>query len=69
VSAIKWVKVASGAGRAWKWAWSVGPGLAGAAGLSSAAGGLVQTFAGAGGVWAGVGLASVFMLIIDLKGN
>jgi len=36
--------------------------------VSAGVGGLVQVFAGAGGLWAGVLMAGVFAIAIDLKG-
>jgi hypothetical protein len=38
------------------------------AAVSSGVGGVVQTFAGAGGLWAGLVVAGVFAIAIDLKG-
>jgi hypothetical protein len=36
--------------------------------VSAGIGGVVQTFAGAGGLWAGLLVAGVFAIAIDLKG-
>lgn len=55
-------------GSAIRWAWHVGPAVAGMAAVSVAAGGLVQTFAHAGGVYVGLAVAGVFAIAIDLKG-
>ena len=67
-SAFRWPALAAAAGTAVRWAWGVGPGILGAAGISIAAGGLVQTFAHQGGVWVAVAVASLFALAIDLRG-
>lgn len=59
---------AGAAGKAVRWGWHVGPAVAGMGAVSAAAGGIVQTFAGAGGVWCGLFIAGVFAIAIDLKG-
>jgi len=55
-------------GGAIRWAWHVGPAVAGMAAVSVAAGGIVQSFAHAGGVYVGLAVAGLFLIAIDLKG-
>ena len=64
-SAVKGV-VAAGSGI--RWAWHVGPAVFGMAGVSVGVGGIVQTFAGAGGLFVGLVVGGVFAIAIDLKG-
>lgn len=59
---------AGAAGKAILWGWKIGPAVAGMAAVSAGIGGVVQTFAGGGGVWAGLIVAGVFGIAIDLKG-
>jgi len=59
---------AAAAGKAVLWGWKIGPAVAGMAAVSAGIGGIVQTFAGAGGLWAGILVAGVFGIVIDLKG-
>jgi hypothetical protein len=59
---------AGAAGKAVRWGWHVGPAVAGMCAVPAGIGGLVQTFAGAGGLWAGLLVAGVFAIAIDLKG-
>lgn len=56
------------AGKAIRWGWHIGPAVTGMGAVSAAIGGLVQTFAGTGGLWAGLFVAGVFAIAIDLKG-
>jgi hypothetical protein len=60
--------LAGAAGKAVRWGWKVGPAVAGMGAVSAGIGGTVQTFAGAGGVWAGLIVAGLFGIAIDLKG-
>lgn len=55
-------------GSAIRWGWNIGPAVAGMAAVSAGIGGVVQTFAGAGGIWVGVLVGGVFAIAIDLKG-
>lgn len=59
---------AAGVGKAVRWGWNIGPAVAGMAAVSVGAGGIVQAFAGTGGVWVGLVVAGVFGIAIDLKG-
>jgi hypothetical protein len=59
---------ADAAGKAVLWGWRIGPAVAGMGAVSAGIGGIVQTFAGGGGVWAGLVVAGVFGIAIDLKG-
>lgn len=56
------------AGKVIRWGWHVGPAVTGMGAVSAAIGGLVQTFAGTGGLWAGLFAAGVFAIAIDLRG-
>ena len=56
------------AGQGIRWAWHVGPAVAGMAAVSAGVGGIVQTFAGGGGVFVGLVVAGLFAIAIDLKG-
>jgi hypothetical protein len=56
------------AGMAIRWGWHVGPAVAGMAAVSAGVGGIVQTFAHAGGVFVGLVVGGAFCLAIDLKG-
>lgn len=62
------VSGAVAAGKAIRWGWHIGPAVCGMGAVSAGIGGLVQTFAGAGGVWCGLVVAGVFAIAIDLKG-
>jgi hypothetical protein len=55
-------------GHAIRWAWHVGPAVAGMGAVSAGAGGIVQSFAHAGGVFVGLVVAGLFAIAIDLKG-
>lgn len=59
---------AAAAGSAIRWGWHVGPAVFGMAAVSVGVGGIVQTFAGAGGVFVGLVTGGVFAIAIDLKG-
>lgn len=62
------VKGVVAAGSAIRWGWHVGPAVFGMAGVSVGVGGIVQTFAGGGGVFVGLVVGGVFAIAIDLKG-
>lgn len=62
------VALAGSAGKAVKWGWHIGPAAFGMAAVSVGAGGVVQAFAGRGGVYCGLIVAGVFGIAIDLKG-
>lgn len=64
-SAVKGV-VAAGCGI--RWAWHVGPAVAGMGAVSAGVGGLVQVFAGRGGLFTGLVVGGLFAIAIDLKG-
>lgn len=55
-------------GSAIRWAWHVGPAVVGAAAVSAGAGGIVQSFAHAGGAFVGLALAGLFLIALDLNG-
>ena len=55
-------------GKAVLWGWKIGPAVAGMAAVSVGVGGIVQVFAGKGGVWCGLFVAGCFAIAIDLKG-
>ena len=55
-------------GSAIRWGWHVGPAVAGMAAVSAGTGGIVQSFAGQGGLYVGLVVAGVFAIAIDLKG-
>jgi hypothetical protein len=59
---------AAAVGKAIRWGWHIGPAVAGMAGVSVGTGGIVQVFAGAGGVWAALVMGGLFAIAIDLKG-
>lgn len=56
------------AGKAIRWGWHIGPAVAGMGAVSTGVGGIVQTFAGGGGVFVGLVVGGVFAIAIDLKG-
>jgi hypothetical protein len=55
-------------GSAIRWAWHVGPAVVGMCAVSAGTGGIVQSFAHAGGVYVGLAVAGLFAIAIDLKG-
>ena len=55
-------------GKAIRWCWHIGPAVSGMASVSVGVGGIVQVFAGQGGLWAGLFVAGCFALAIDLRG-
>ena len=56
------------AGNAIRWTWKIGPAVAGMAAVSVGVGGIVQSFAHAGGLYVGLVVAGAFAIAIDLKG-
>lgn len=56
------------AGRVIRWGWHIGPAVAGMAAVSAGVGGIVQVFAGKGGLPVGLVVAGLFAIAIDLKG-
>jgi hypothetical protein len=61
-------RAAAAAGGAVRWGWHVGPAVFGMAAVSVGVGGIVQVFAGAGGVFVGLVVGGLFAIAIDLKG-
>ena len=59
---------ADAAGKAIRWGWHIGPAVSGMAAVSVGVGGMVQSFAGRGGLFVGLAVAGVFAIAIDLKG-
>jgi hypothetical protein len=59
---------AAAVGQAVLWGWKIGPALAGMAAVSVGVGGIVQVFAGKGGLPVGLVVAGLFAIAIDLKG-
>jgi hypothetical protein len=55
-------------GKSIRWAWHIGPAIAGMAAVSAGAGGIVQSFAHAGGVYVALAVGGLFAIAIDLKG-
>ena len=55
-------------GKAVLWGWKIGPAVAGMAAVSVGIGGMVQTFAGKGGVFTGFLVGGLFAIAIDLRG-
>jgi hypothetical protein len=55
-------------GKAVLWGWKIGPALAGMTAVSVGVGGIVQVFAGKGGLAVGLVVAGLFAIAIDLKG-
>lgn len=61
-------RFATVAGLAVRLGWKVGPAVCGMAAVSAGVGGIVQTFAGAGGVFVGLVVGGLFAIAIDMKG-
>jgi hypothetical protein len=70
VSAFRksFASAADTAGQAVLWGWKIGPALAGMAAVSVGIGGIVQVFAGKGGLFTGLLVGGLFAIAIDLKG-
>lgn len=59
---------AAAAGSVVRWGWHIGPAVFGMAGVSVGTGGIVQVFAGRGGLFVGLVVGGLFAIAIDLKG-
>lgn len=59
---------AAAVGSVVRWGWHVGPAVVGMAAVSVGVGGIVQVFAGKGGLPVGLVVAGLFAIAIDLKG-
>lgn len=60
--------VAAAGGSVIRWGWHIGPAILGMAAVSVGTGGIVQSFAHAGGVFVGLVVGGAFAIAIDLKG-